>query len=129
MKQKLFLLAFATLVFVLPSKAQDYQDLVKIGDELIISSPVSSDYKYIDVPRKNFIIKRGGIANMKSLENRKTIVKAIDNRGSYVKVTLSPADGGKFFNVYRELNADLNGAIENGELIISTKSKRQSIAR
>ncbi|MAU26481.1 MAG: hypothetical protein CMH48_04345 [Muricauda sp.] len=107
---------FAVLFFFFGAlNAQDQQS-VNVGDELIISSPVSHNYKYIDVPRKNFIIKRGGIANLKSLEDRKTIVKEINTVGDDVVVTLVPANGGKFFNVYRELKANLNEALDNGEL-------------
>ncbi|AKA34742.1 hypothetical protein [Flagellimonas lutaonensis] len=107
---------FAVLFFFFGAlNAQDQQS-VNVGDELIITSPISHNYKYIDVPRKNFIIKRGGIANLKSLENRKAIVKDISTEGDEVVVTLVPANGGKFFNVYRELKADLADALDNGEL-------------
>ncbi|WP_343488106.1 hypothetical protein [Allomuricauda sp. d1] len=129
MRQTLILTAILSLIFTLPLRAQDYQDLVKVGDELIIATPVSSDYKYIDVPRKNFIIKRGGIANIKSLKNRKVIVENIENKGGDVEVTFTPADGGKFFNVYKKMNADLNDAIENGELVIPKKGKLDSLAK
>lgn len=107
---------FAALLFFVGALNAQAQESVNIGDELIIASPVSDNYKYIDVPRKNFIIKRGGIANLKSLEDRKTIVKEINTVGDEVVVTLVPANGGKFFNVYRELKANLRDALDNGEL-------------
>ena len=107
-----------------------YDDLVKVGDELIIGSPSKTNYQFIEVPRKNFIIKRGGIANMNSLRNDKvTVTKMTFDRSSNPIVVLKKSNGAKFFNALRTLKADLNGAISNGELQLKNSSKSGEIAK
>ena len=40
---------------------------IDVGTILKIGKPYSYDYRHIHFPRKNFIIKRGSIANLKSV--------------------------------------------------------------
>ena len=131
MKKGIFFVAALCLALVSTVTAQEkYDDLVKVGDELIIGSPSNSDYQYIDTPRKNFIIKKGGIANMGSLLNNKvTVTKKVYDKNDKVIVTFKRTDGTKFFNAYRTLKADLNGAIANGELRIKNSSNSKEVAR
>ena len=122
----LFCFTFCTVV-----KAQEkYEDLVKVGDELIIGNPSKANYQFIDIPRKNFIIKRGGIANMRSLLNNKVIVsKMTFDKESNPIVVLKKSNGTKFFNALRIVKADLNGAISQGELLFKDSTKSGDIAR
>jgi len=127
MKRTFFYLA--TLYATIGMYAQeDFSSLIKIRDPLIISEPSSSSYKFIDVPRKNFIIKRGGIANIGSLHNVNVTVTKI-RKGDKPRITFKKSDNRKFFKAYRTLKADLNGAIKSGELKIPTKSKKDSLAK
>lgn len=90
---------------------------VQVNDVLIIQEPSGADFKHIHFPRKNFIIKRGGIANLKSLKGTKVVVDEI----SYAKdgatlVTVSRMDGKKFFRAFPRVTAKLESALETGEL-------------
>lgn len=98
------------------SVAQDTQ--VSEGDILQIGSAVNHGYQYIDMPRGNFIIKKGGIANYNSLQNVKVVVSEVwtSPEGSTL-ITLKRADGRKFFRTHREIKARLQGALDSGELI------------
>ena len=133
MNMKKSILFFAALCFTFHSAitAQErFDDLVKVGDELIIGSPSNGDYEFIDTPRKNFIIKKGGIANMGDLVNNKvTVTKMTFDKDNEPVITLKKSNGSKFFNAYRTLKADLNGAITNGELRFKDASKSGEIAR
>lgn len=127
MKQFLF---FCLAVFTFQNMlCQDTQsDLVKVGDELMISKMSGQHYQHIDIPRKNFIIKRGGIANMSSIENTTVIVTKVSNNGNPT-ITFKKSDGRKFFKAYRTLTANLKDALESGELKIKTESLRDSSAK
>ncbi|MDT0606626.1 hypothetical protein [Croceitalea rosinachiae] len=107
---------------------EDFSDLVKIGDQLIISKPSQNRYQFIDIPRKNFIIKRGGIANMGSLKNMIVTITEIGDSDN-PKVRFKKSSGGKFFLAYRTLTANLNGAINSGELKIQSTSNKDSLAK
>lgn len=131
MNKRFFLLTVFSLSLFFTTLAQEkYDDLVKVGDELIIGKPSKADYQFIDIPRKNFIIKRGGIAKISSLLNNKVIVtKMTFDKNSNAIVVLKKSNGAKFFNAYRTLKADLNGAISNGELRFKDSSSTGKIAR
>ena len=131
MKRQFLLFTVFSLSLFFTSVAQErYDDLVKVGDELIIGNPSKVDYQFIDMPRKNFIIKRGGIANMGSLLNNKvTVTKMTFDKNSNPMVVVKKSNGTKFFNAFRTLKADLNGAISNGELRLKNSSKSGEIAK
>lgn len=131
MKTRFLLLTVMSLTFITNIVAQDkYDDMVNVGDELVIGSPSSNDYKFIDIPKKNFIIKKGGIAKMTSIyKNKVTVTKVTWNKNNDAIVTLKRSNGSKFFNAYRTLKADLNGAIVNGELRFKDSSKTGAIAK
>ncbi|GMN06879.1 hypothetical protein MTsPCn5_22680 [Croceitalea sp. MTPC5] len=126
--KKLFFLALALFFLNGLSAQENFKNSINVGDELIISKPSSNDYRFIDVPRKNFIIKRGGIANMASLENNIVrVTKITDSKNP--TITIEKANGRKFFRVYRTLKANLNGAINNGELKFPQNGKKDSLAK
>ncbi len=117
MKQKAFLvLCFLSLSIGL--YAQDKQQTpIKEGTLLTIERPVGSEYQHIHFPRKNFIIKRGGIANLKSVYGKEVEVIAYSytDEGD-TKVTLKRTDGMKFFRNFSTVDAHLEDALKAGEL-------------
>lgn len=90
---------------------------VQVNDVLVIQQPTGPDFKHIHFPRKNFIIKRGGIANMKQLAGKKVVVDAISYKddGSTL-ITLRRQDGKKFFRAFPTVKASLENALDSGEL-------------
>lgn len=131
MKKRSLLFALFSLSLSFTVIAQErYDDLVKVGDELFIGNPSKVDYQFIEIPRKNFIIKRGGIANMGSLlKNKVTVAQMAFDKNSNPIVVLKRSNGSKFFNAFRTLKADLNGAISSGELHFKNTSKSGEIAK
>lgn len=107
-------------VFVISSislTAQQPQLQVSEGDEFTILNPASSEFQYIHFPRKNFIIKRGAIPDMKKVYGTRVIVTSVDyNDMGLAEVTLERADGRKFFRHFRSVEADLSKALSSGEL-------------
>ncbi|MEL6976338.1 MAG: hypothetical protein AAGL29_13210 [Bacteroidota bacterium] len=104
------MLAFGTL------SAQQKTAQIGTGDTLIIKQVSASGYDHILIPKKNLIIKKGGIPDMKRLNGTRVIVANVENQNGY-QVQLKRADGGRFFNAYRLLAADAYEALQAGELV------------
>ena len=118
MKKGLLFILFSFLfVFV---QGQDIKNTsVNIGDTFVIGDPSNSQYKHLKLPRPNFIIKKGGIVNFKSLKNTKVKVVAVRTKNEKSYVTIRRSDGGKFFGSHPTLNAYLEESLEQGELVHS----------
>lgn len=89
----------------------------KEGDVLRISPNDVLTYDHIEVPKKNFIIKRGGLAHMDQIEGAQVVISKIVVRQGKKVAILRRKDGKKFFNVYKTLTAELDGALNSGELV------------
>ena len=90
---------------------------MEVGDILEIGRPLAPVYKYIDFPRPNFIIKRGGIANYKRVEGNKVVVTSVkEKKDGSLQVKIKRADGMRFFGSHTIVSADLKDALETGEL-------------
>ncbi len=121
---KSIILLFIFFLFVHLGNAQENQaNQVKIGDQLIIGEPAGILYQNINVPRKNFIIKKGGIPNMSTLKNSVVTVTKISHSDNPT-ITFKKSNGRKFFRAYRSLTAELNGAIDSGEMTVYHHQKK-----
>ncbi len=110
-KYLLFLGLFITAVNL---QAQE----VAVGDTFEIGSPDSSQYAHLEFPRANFIIKRGGIANYKSVQGQKVVVTSIKEKKDGTKVVkIKRADGNRFFGSHWQVAANVEKALESGELL------------
>lgn len=125
MKSILFLLMFSLFANGLNAQ-ENHTDLVKVGDQLVIGEPTGVSYQNINVPRKNFIIKRGGIPNMSTLKSSIVTITKISSSGNPV-ITFKRSDGKKFFKAYRTLTADLKTAISSGEMRLNDHQKKEAL--
>ena len=118
---KKVILLITGLFFTLGIHSQGHVEHVALGDIIIINEPMGAEFKHIHFPRKNFIIKRGGIADMKRVYASKVVVSAIitkDNNNT--QVTLKRLDGRKFFRFLPSVKADLESALQADELKLTT---------
>ena len=117
MKKLIVVCIFAFLT--LGVSAQDKKIDVKKGDVFKIASPSGQEFKHINFPKKNFIIKRGGIANDKLVYGEEVIVTSVAlTKDGSTEIRLKPKDGGKFYNAIRSVKVDFEDAIQTGELIV-----------
>ncbi|MEO1012289.1 MAG: hypothetical protein AAFX53_13355 [Bacteroidota bacterium] len=128
MKTVVCSLIFALAAF--SSNAQSDSDLVQVGDVLTIGTAENGNFNHIDFPRKNLIIKRGGIANMKSVYGNVVVVTDVKsmNDGN-TEVVLKRKDGRKFFRHLASVKADLENALADGELKQSNATINNEIAK
>lgn len=117
MKIYLLSIAFVLCTFELVAQSQTAPVNVTIGEIYTIGTPETETYQYIDMPRPNFIMKRGGFPNYKDLEGRNVEVTSIkEKKDGTKKVTLKLKDGTRFFGSHRTLTTDFNNAFATGEL-------------
>ncbi|MBT8256837.1 MAG: hypothetical protein KJO49_00075 [Bacteroidia bacterium] len=111
-----YILSFALLVIISlnVSAQQTSQKDFEVGDQVVLEESSNQQYQFVKFPKKNFIMKRGGVANIKGLYHTKLTIVKITESGEWVH--LSKADGSKFFNRYSTIKAHLPKAVEAGEL-------------
>lgn len=98
---------------------QSQDNSPKIGDVLIINAPTGQTYDHIKFPKLNIVVKRGGLANYKSVYGEAVIIKNIlTKKDGKVYIQLESQNGKKFFGFLKTVNADYNKALETGELSI-----------
>ncbi|NNE76517.1 MAG: hypothetical protein HKN31_05530 [Pricia sp.] len=128
MKKSLILLF--SLIFTGIVYSQENTQMVEKGDIVILGNSSGSLYQHVDFPRKNFIMKRGSIANFHELVGENLIVESVNNtKDGKTDVTLRRNNGLNFFRFYPTVNANLEMALANGELKIPQDDKIDSIAK
>ncbi|MBT8287779.1 MAG: hypothetical protein HKN00_09550 [Flavobacteriaceae bacterium] len=112
--KNLFFFTFSIIFFLSATAQSDLNTVQKTDDEYVLNKPSNQSYRYVQFPRPNFVIKRGGIANYRALVGVKLRIHSVDESKELVYLTRS--DGKKFFNKYKLVSADLNKAVNSGEL-------------
>ncbi len=98
-------------------KAQGDGTTFSEGDILVLAEVPGSNYRHIQFPRKNSIIKRGAIANFNGLIGKKLVVARIEtDKNGNAQALLKRKDGRNFFRFYPTVKAELSKALQNGEL-------------
>lgn len=117
MKTKLVFIAFALCACMIFGQTKSEQISVEVGSELIIGTAKNNTYQNVHFPKANTIIKRGGIANYKSVHGNKVVVTSVDKKddGSTV-ITIKRKDGSAFFGTHKTVKANVEAAIQSGEL-------------
>lgn len=91
---------------------------VREGEAFQIEKP-DGDFQHIRFPRKNIIIKRGGLAHMGQVDGLTVVVERVDRQNGRQVVVLRRQDGRKFFRNFKTVTAYWPEAMESGELIAS----------
>lgn len=106
------------LFLALQLNAQQEGGTHAVGDLMLIKAPSSGSYEHLYFPRKNIIIKRGGIANFKSVVGTRVVIsKILKDENGVTDVILKRADGRKFFSYLPNVKANLKKALSHGELV------------
>jgi hypothetical protein len=119
MKNLLFLLIFVcgvSFARTSPTPVVNNND-PKVGDVLKITTPKHVAFNHIEFPKLNFIVKRGGLPNYKSVYGELVIVKKVTNEDGSIHVLLERKDGKKFFGFLKQVSANYTESIEAGEIV------------
>ncbi|RXG14269.1 hypothetical protein DSM03_101386 [Leeuwenhoekiella aestuarii] len=119
MKTILFVAAMALGTLSIHAQDTCTTPKLKAGDVLKIASPSTSSFEHINFPKSNFIIKRGGIANYRSLINKEIeVTEVTEENGCVAQVDVKLKDGKKFFNTVETVRVDLKKALDAGEIVL-----------
>lgn len=120
--RKIYLLLVFVSSFAFANNTQpleSVQNEPKIGDVLVINSTSNTKYNHIDFPKLNIIVKKGNIANYKSVHGKRVIVKEVVNdENGNTKVLIENEDNTKFFGFIKHVEANYNKAITSGEMSV-----------
>lgn len=119
MRKLLIITLFLGFAFQTQGQEKDINKEIEIGTVVEINEPQVYGYKYIQFPRPNFIIKRGGIVNYNSVKGNRVEITGIEiKKDGSREVQLKRINGGKFFRNFTTVKADLDKALESGEIIL-----------
>lgn len=128
MKKAIFFLAF--LIYVGGLSAQDAQGIVEEGTVFTLGTSSVNGYDHINFPKKHQIIKRGAIANFSALAGKKVVAERIRTKSDgTVTAVLKREDGQKFFRFYPSVTANIEKALEEGELKLPKTMGKGAIAK
>ena len=116
---KLFSIAFLTICGLMSYQvnATNIDNNPEIGDRLLIQSPENTTYTAVNMPKLNFVVKKGGVANYKSVQNTLVeVVKISQNKKGESVVTLQRVDGAKILGLKKSVSANYDQALQLGEL-------------
>jgi hypothetical protein len=96
---------------------QSQETTVKKGDLLEIVKPSGNEFKHINFPKKNFIIKRGGIASNQLVNGEVVVVtKVIKQKDGTTKIIIKPTNGSRFYKALPSVTVDYESALKSGEI-------------
>ena len=112
------LLFFIAVLIIQYAVSQDVTQNDVMGKILVIKAPEGNSFNHLNFPRLNFIIKKRGIANYKSVYGKRVKITASEQlEDGSTRVYLKRTDGRKFFNYLPEVAANLELALQSGELV------------
>ncbi|SFU75168.1 hypothetical protein SAMN05216480_11940 [Pustulibacterium marinum] len=115
--KKLIVASFLALGMYGVNAQEQQPSQVQEGTVLEIAKPAGSEYQHINFPKKNIIIKRGGIASDKLVYGEKVVVTQVtQKKDGTTQIRIKPVDGTRFYRALRSVTVDYDQAIAAGEL-------------
>lgn len=112
------LVTFLMIFFSSSIYSQNSSSNIQVGAVFTIGKAYNNNYKYINFPKANFIIKKGGIASYNNIKGEKVEVTSIEEKkdGSLI-ATIQLTSKKYFFNSHKYVTVVINEAIHNKELV------------
>ncbi|NHF58697.1 hypothetical protein FK220_005060 [Flavobacteriaceae bacterium TP-CH-4] len=123
MKKSFFVAVFLAVSFLV--NAQEKETMIQPGTTFTLAAVDGDNYRHIKFPRKNIIIKRGAIANFNELIGEQLVVSEVKSGAENTYVVLKRKNGKPFFRFFPTVDANLEKALERGELRAAEPTKNQ----
>ncbi len=114
-KKAIFFLLFTGL-FSVSISAQNKNTDVNVGSVFTIGEVEQDNYKYINFPKANFVIKKGGIVNYNLIRGKKVEVTSVKKKEKGTLATIKLVSGKRFFGSHKYVTVYIDKAIESNEL-------------
>lgn len=114
--------AILTLILLgsLSGNAQEIDTKTAIGAVYTILQPSGKEYKFINFPKKNIIVKRGGLMSNALVIGKNVIVtKIVKNKDESTIITVKPTESTWFYNAIPTVTIQLEEALKTKELKIT----------
>ncbi|WP_430411999.1 dihydroorotase [Kordia sp.] len=100
--------------------AQSSNSDIKIGTIFTIGKVVNNSYEFINFPKANFIVKKGGIANYTNVVGEKVEVTSVkENKDGSLIATIKLTSKKLFFNSHKYVTVAIDEAIKGKELVMN----------
>lgn len=110
-------LFFALVCFYAFSVSAQNSSNVNVGDTFVIAEVDNDNYKHINFPKANLVIKRGGIVSYDQIRGKKVEVTSVKEKGDGTTIaTIKLVSGKRFFSSHKFITVDIKKAIRNKEL-------------
>ena len=73
--------AIALIFFTVTIYSQNISSPIAVGDVFVVGAVENNNYTYINFPKPNIIIKKGGLVNFKNVVGKKVVVTSIKEKG------------------------------------------------
>ncbi|RRO16798.1 dihydroorotase [Flavobacteriaceae bacterium 14752] len=118
MKNYIIIFLALSLFTKINSYAQNSNLNFDEGEVFTIAEVSDNNYEYINFPKPNFIIKKGGIPDFKTLKGKKVEIASIKkNKVGTLIANIRLTSRASFFNSHKYVEVSIEDAIKNGELI------------
>lgn len=115
--KKYLITGIIALIATFSINAQEVKINVEKGDFFEIVKPSENEFKHINFPKKNFIIKRGGIASNKLVNGEKVVVtKVKKDKNGETLIIIKTVDGGRFYKALPSVSVNFEKALNSGEI-------------
>jgi hypothetical protein len=116
--KKHILVAFILIFFSSIVYAQNTKSSINVGDVFTINEVASNDYKHINFPNSNLIIKKGGIASYQHITGEKVEITSMKEKKDGSRVaTIKLTSKKLFFNSHKYITVAIDKAIDQKELV------------
>lgn len=119
MLKYMFALFITTTMLVAQTAHEGYPKDIQVGTLIKIGKPKSAEYKDINFPRPNVILKRGGVIDFDRLQDQIVVVTSLKTtKNGITKIRIEREDKNRFFMSHTSVSANLTRALVSGELMV-----------
>ena len=110
--------AIALLFFTFTLYSQSNPIPIAVGDVFVVGAVENNNYTYINFPKPNIIIKKGGLVNFRNVVGKKVRITSIkEKKNGTLVATLQLVSKRFFFKSHKTVTVKINKALQHKELL------------
>ncbi len=110
--------AIALLFFTFTLYSQSTPMPIAVGDVFVVGAVENNNYTYINFPKPNIIIKKGGLVNFRNVVGKKVRITSIkEKKNGTLVATIQLVSKRLFFKSHKTVTVKINKALQHKELL------------